>query len=91
MAAATKRALIQAGAAVVIFAGGVFCGASLQRPAEAQMGDIMKKAGEVAGEQGGSLGAATKLATSITDLQQHVGELQKDVDGLKKIQSLLGG
>ena len=91
MAAATKRAVVQAGAAVVIFASGVLCGASLQRPAEAQMGDMMKKAGELAGEQGGPLGAAAKLATSITELQQHVGDLQKDVDGLKKVQSLLGG
>jgi hypothetical protein len=92
MTAATKRAVVQAGAAVMIFASGVFCGASLQRPAEAQqMGDMMKKAGELAGEQGGSLSAAAKLATSITGLQQHVGDLQKDVDGLKKVQSLLGG
>lgn len=86
-----KRGLVQAGAAAVIFAGGMLCGTMLQRPVEAQMGDLMKKAGEAAGEQGGALGAAAKLATSITGLQQHVGDLQKDVDGLKKIQSALGG
>jgi hypothetical protein len=79
------------GAAAAIFAGGVLCGSTLQRPVEAQMGDIMKKAGEAAGQQGGALGAATKLATSIADLQQHVSDLQKDVDGLKNIQSMLGG
>lgn len=89
--AQTKSGFIQAGAAAVIFALGVLCGTMLQRPVEAQMGDLMKKAGEAAGEQGGALGAAAKLATSITGLQQHVGDLQKDVDGLKKIQAALGG
>lgn len=91
MASRRIRALVQIGVAAAIFAGGVLCGSTLQRPVEAQMGDIMKKAGEAAGEQGGALGAGAKLATSITDLQQHVADLQKDVDGLKKIQSLLGG
>ena len=87
----TKRVLMQVGAGAVIFAAGLLCGATLQRPVEAQMGDLMKQAGEAAGQQGGALGAAAKLATSITDLQQHVSDLQKDVDGLKKIQSALGG
>jgi hypothetical protein len=91
MARQTKRGLMQAVVAAAIFAGGVLCGLALQRPVEAQMGDLMKKAGEAAGAQGGALGAAAKLATSITDLQQHVGDLQKDVDGLKKIQAALGG
>ena len=91
MAQRTTRGLIQAGVAAAIFAGGVLCGTTLQRPAAAQVGDLMKQAGQAAGEHGGALGAAAKLATSITDLQQHVGDLQKDVDGLKKIQSLLGG
>jgi hypothetical protein len=85
------RGLVQGTLAAALFAAGVLCGSTLQRPVEAQVGDIMKKAGEAAGEQGGALGAATKLATSITDLQQHVSDLQKDVDGLKKIQSMLGG
>jgi hypothetical protein len=91
MARRTRRGLMQAGLATAIFVGGVVCGMSLQRPVEAQMGDLMKKAGDVAGEQGGTLGAAAKLATSVTALQQHVGDLQKDVDGLKKIQAALGG
>lgn len=91
MAQRTRRGLVQLVAALAFFAGGVFCGTEMQRPAEAQMGDLMKKAGEAAGEQGGTLGAASKLATSITGLQQHVNDLQKDVEGLKKIQSLLGG
>ena len=91
MAQRTMRGMIQASAAALIFAAGVMCGSAWQRPASAQMGDLMKQAGEAAGGQGGALGAAAKLATSITNLQQHVGDLQQDVDGLKKIQSLLGG
>jgi len=87
----TKRGLVQAGLAGVLFASGVLCGMTLQRPAQAQMGDLMKEAGEVAGQQGGALGAAARLATSVTSLQQHVSDLQKDVDGLKKIQAALGG
>ena len=91
MTSRTTRILIQASVAAAIFAGGVLCGSTLQRPVEAQVGDLMKQAGQAAGEQGGALGAASKLAASVTDLQQHVNDLQKDVEGLKKIQSLLGG
>ncbi len=91
MAQWAKRGLIQVSVATVIFAAGMLCGMTLQRSAEAQVGDLMKQAGEAAGGQGGALGAAAKLATSITGLQQHVNELQKDVDGLKKIQAALGG
>jgi hypothetical protein len=85
------RMAAQMGMAAGIFAGGWLCGATMQRPVEAQMGDIMKQAGQAAGAQGGALGAAGQLATSITSLQQNVTELQKDVDGLKKIQAMLGG
>ena len=91
MARRTGRLLIRAGVAGVLFASGFLCGVTVQRPVEAQMGDLMKQAGEAAGAQGGALGAAAKLATSVTSLQQHVGDLQKDVDGLKKIQAALGG
>jgi hypothetical protein len=40
---------------------------------------------------GGALGAATQLASSITDMEQHVSGLQKNLDTLRKIQSVLGG
>ena len=91
MVARFRRSIIQTIAAAAIFVVGVWCGTMLQQPANAQMGNLMKEAGEVAGKQGGTLGSAAKLATSITDLQQHVSDLQKDVDGLKKIQAALGG
>jgi hypothetical protein len=91
MTSRTARTFIQTSAAAALFAGGVLVGTTLQRPVEAQVGDLMKQAGQAAVEQGGALGAASKLATSITGLQQHVNDLQKDVEGLKKIQALLGG
>jgi hypothetical protein len=46
---------------------------------------------EKAGDQGGALGAAGKLGSSITDIQKNLDALQKNVDTLKSIQSLLGG
>jgi hypothetical protein len=81
MARCVRRNLIQAGAAAAIFAAGVLSGTMLQRPVEAQIGDVMKKAAGAAGEQGGALGAAAKLATSITDLQQHVGACKRTSTG----------
>jgi hypothetical protein len=60
--------------------------------AEAQMGDLGKKAMEAAGESGGSLGAAAKLGTSISGMREHLNALNQDVDTLEKIKtSLLGG
>jgi hypothetical protein len=79
------------GGVVAIFAAGWLCGAVSQRTAEAQLGDLGQKAMEKAGDQGGALGAASKLGTSITDIQKNLDALQKNVDTLKGIQSMLGG
>jgi hypothetical protein len=40
---------------------------------------------------GSALGAASQLGSSITEMEQHVSGLQKNLDTLKKIQSVLGG
>ena len=77
--------------AIAIFAVGWLCGAVTQRTAEAQLGDLGKAAMEKAGDQGGALGAASKLGTSISDIQAHLDGLQKNVDALKQVKSLLGG
>ena len=82
---------IQLGAAVGLFAAGFLCGAVSQRPAEAQLGDMGKKAMEKAGDQGGALGAAGKLGSSIVDMEGHVSALQKNLDTLKQIKAALGG
>ena len=79
------------GALVAIFAAGWIGGSGTQRSANAQMGDVTKGVMEKAGDQGGALGAAGKLGTSITDIQTHLDGLQKNVDSLKSIQKLLGG
>jgi hypothetical protein len=42
------------------------------------------------GQGGGALGAATQLGSSITEMEQHLSGLQKNLDVLKKLQSLLG-
>ena len=82
---------IRIGAVVLLFAVGWFCGAISQRSAEAQLDSIKKAAMEKAGEQGGTLGAAAKLGTSISDIQTHLDALQKNVDTLKSVKSMLGG
>ena len=82
---------VRVAAAAAIFAAGFFLGSITQRPAEAQLGDLGGKAMEKAGEQGGALGAASQLGTQVSDMQKHVEGLQKNLEMLKKIQSLLGG
>jgi hypothetical protein len=70
-----------------IFAMGFVCGSAMQRSAEAQLGDAMKKAGE----QGGALGSAAELGSSIVDMQKHVDGLNKNLETLRKVKSALGG
>lgn len=82
---------VRIGGVVAIFAAGWLCGATSQRPAQAQLGDLGKKAMEAAGDQGGTLGAAAKLGTSIGDMQEHLDALQKNMDTLKQVKSMLGG
>ena len=82
---------LRAGAVAAIFAAGWLCGTLGHRDADAEMGELGKAAMEKAGEQGGVLGAAAKLGTSISDIQTHLDALQKNVDTLKQVKALLGG
>ncbi len=70
-----------------IFGTGYLCGSLGERSAQAQLGDVMKKAGE----QGGALGSVGQLGSSIVEMQQHVDGLNKDLETLRKIKSALGG
>ena len=79
----TVRIVVVAG----IFAVGFVCGSLSQRPAEAQLGDVMKQAGGA----GGAVGAVSDLGTSITDMQTHLDALNKNMETLRKIKSALGG
>jgi len=78
----TVRVALVAG----VFALGFLCGSVIQRRAEAQLGDVMKKAGE-----SGGLGPVGDLGSAIVDMQKHVEGLQKNLDSFKKVKSALGG
>jgi hypothetical protein len=69
-----------------IFGAGFVCGSVVQREAQAQLGDVMKKAGE-----SGALGSAGQLGSSIAEMQDHVNGLQKNLETLKKVKAALGG
>jgi hypothetical protein len=86
------RGIAQLAIATGIFSAGFVCGSFGEHAADAQVkelgGAVMKEAG---GGQGGTLGAAGELGTSILEMQDHVTALQKNLDTLKKIKSALGG
>ena len=89
MGTSTKR-LARVAAVTLIFAAGWVGGSISERSATAQipsMGDAMK----AAEGQGGALGSAAKLGTTITDMESNVQNLQKGLDSLKTIQKALGG
>ena len=72
---------------VISLLGGMFLlgfvsGSMSQRSAQAQV--------QVPG-MGGALGSVTELGSSITEIQQHVDGLQKNLATLKKVQAALGG
>ena len=66
------------------FTLGYVCGSVSTPRASAQLP-------QMPGGLSGSLGAASQLGSSITDMEQHVSGLQKNLDTLKKIQSALTG
>lgn len=74
-----------------VFAVGFIVGGATERAAQAQLGDLGKQVLEKAGEQGGVLGAAGKLGTTIQDMEKNVAELQKSLDTLREVKAALGG
>lgn len=78
---------IMTGILVGVFALGYLCGSVNQRPADAQIGGLLEKAGK----SGGALGSVTQLGSSIVEMQDHVNGLQKNLETLRKVQSALGG
>ena len=85
-----KRGLLRAGGIGAVFAAGYLCGAMLQpAPAEAQVGDLMKKASDMGA--GSPLGSAAKLGTTITDMQKNVDGLNQNLKVLNEIKAALGG
>ena len=82
----TSSRKLRIAAATAIFTVGFLAGSVTQRRAEAQLGDVMKKAAE-----SGKLGPVGDLGTAIIDMQQHVDGLQKNLETFKKVKSALGG
>jgi hypothetical protein len=80
--------LAMAGILVAAFTLGYVCGSVSLPPAGAQLPQLP---GGLTGQGGGPLAAAGQLGSSITDMEQHVSGLQKNLDTLKKIQSVLTG
>ena len=74
------------GLVVTLFAAGFVCGTLTHRSAEAQLGDVVKKAGE-----SGALGSVGEMGTAILDMQKNVDGLQKNLDTFKKVKAALGG
>ena len=86
----TMRGVLRAGGIGAVFAAGYLCGTILQpAPAEAQVGDLMKKASEVGA--GSPLGTAARLGTTITDMQKNVDALNKNIQVLNEVKAVLGG
>jgi hypothetical protein len=88
---ANKR-IVRIGMIGMLFATftlGYVCGSVRQPPsASAQLpGGILDKATQ----GGGPLATAGQLGSSITEMEEHVTGLQKNLDTLKKIQSALTG
>jgi hypothetical protein len=77
---------LRLGALVLAFSGGYWLGTA-QQPAQAQVGDLMKKAAE----SGGALGTAAKMGTTLAEMQEQVDGLQKNLGALNEIKAALGG
>jgi hypothetical protein len=88
MAATAIRRAATIGMVAAAFGAGYVSGSVTQHRADAQgIGTLL----EQAGKGGGVLGAAGQLGSSIVEMEQHVSGLQKNLDTLKKIQSVLTG
>ena len=74
-----------------IFGFGFLCGSVTQQNANAQLGQLGEEAMKRASESGGALGSAAKLGTTISEIQNHVNGLQKNIDTLKSVKAALGG
>jgi hypothetical protein len=87
----SKGRAIRVGIIAMVFAVGFLCGSVTQRRAEAQLGELGKEALGKAGESGGPLGSVVQLGQAISEMQQHVDGLQKNIEVLKKVKSSIGG
>ena len=88
MANKRRTCLAMVSVLVAVFALGYVCGTIGVRTAGAQLPQLP---GGIGGQGGGMHATATQPGSTITEMEQHVNGLQKNLDTLKKIQSVLGG
>jgi hypothetical protein len=72
---------------VGVFGLGYVCGSMSQRQAEAQIGELLEKAGKA----GGPVGSVAQFGSSLVEMQDHITGLQKNLDTFKKVQASLTG
>jgi hypothetical protein len=87
----SKLQVIRVGFIAMVFALGFLAGSVTQHRAEAQLGELGKEAMGKAGDAGGPLGSVVQLGQAISEMQQHVDGLQKNIEVLKKVKSSIGG
>ena len=79
------------GLTIAIFVGvfglGYVCGTMTQRQANAQVGGLLEKAGKM----GGPVGQVAQFGSSISEMQEHISGLQKNLDTFKQVQASLTG
>jgi hypothetical protein len=85
------RRIVQVAVLGAVFGSGFVVGSVTQRDANADVKSLGGAAMDAAGEGGGALGAASKLGTTVTDMQTQVEGLQKNLAVLKQVQGMLGG
>jgi hypothetical protein len=86
----TKKTLargVMTAVIVAVFGLGYLCGSMTQRQAEAQIGGLLEQAGKM----GGPIGSIAEFGSSITEMQDHISGLQKNLDTFKKVQASLTG
>lgn len=82
---------IRIGIVTAVFSAGYFCGSLPPQNADAQMGEFGSELLKKTTESGGTLGSIAQLGTAIADMEKHVSGLQKNIDTLKKVKTVLGG
>jgi hypothetical protein len=84
------RRIAQGAGFAFVFSAGYLLGTLDAEPAEAQV-EMGKDLLNQAAGSGGALGSAAQLGTTISDMQTHVSELQKNLETLNKIKAALAG
>lgn len=91
MSRKTMLFTLRMGIVTVIFSTGYFCGSLTQRTAHADWSQVGGAVLDQAAQSGGTVGSLVQLGKTITDMEKNVGDLQQNIDTLKKVKAALGG